>query len=265
MTEDARFHGAVPTYYDRYLGPFLFESYAETLAGRLPRRDGTRVLEIACGTGIVTQRLLRALPPGGSLVATDLSEAMLEFARHKIEDKRLTWRTADAGALPFDDASFDVVVCGFGLMFVPDKSKALSEARRVLAQGGTLLASVWGSLADNPSIGALHEKLVAMFPANPPRFLETPYGFGDAAYWRCGMMDAAFTYVTVDRIHNAASSPSAEDVAKGFVKGSPLFPALTDRGADHDRVIREVTPVLANAGGEKPFRAPLVALLLEAS
>jgi hypothetical protein len=104
-----------------------------------------------------------------------------------------------------------------------------------------------------------------MFPENPPRFLETPYGFGDASFWKDALQGSAFTYVTVDRMHHAGTAPRAEDVATGFIKGSPLFPALAERGADHDQVIREVTKVLAAAGGERPFRTPLLGLLLEAS
>lgn len=265
MTENARFHGSVPTFYDRYLGPFMFESYAEALAGRLPRKDGTRVLEIACGTGIGTERLLRALPRGGTLVATDLTEAMLDFARQKVKDPRVEWRAADMGALPFDAGSFDAVVCGFGLMFVPDKGAALAEARRVLAPGGTYLATTWGPLADLPAIRSMHERLVAMYPANPPRFLETPYGFGDPEFWRKALSGAGFARVSVERVPSDSESKSAEDVATGFVKGTPLFPALQERGADHDQVVREVAAVLAKVGGERPFRAPLFALLLEAS
>ena len=265
MNENARFHGSVPGYYDQYLGPFLFDAYSDALAARLPKREGLRVLEIACGSGRVTERLVRALPPGGSLVATDLNQAMIDFAKTKVPQAGITWQTADAAALPFEDASFDAVVCGFGLMFVPDKTKALSEARRVLVQGGTLLATVWGFLPDNPAIHAMHEKLLTMFPENPPRFLETPYGFGDPSFWKEAAAGSAFTYVTVDRIHHAGQAPSAEDVATGFIKGSPLFLALAERGADHDRVIREVTKVLAQAGGERPFRTPLSGLLLEAS
>jgi SAM-dependent methyltransferase len=265
MNEDVRFQGSVPEFYDRYLGPFMFDAFAEALAGRLPRREGTRVLEVACGTGRVTGPLVRALPAGGSLVATDLNESMLEHARRNVEDRRVRWQVADAAALPFEAASFDAVVCGFGLMFVPDKKKALSEARRVLVQGGTLLATVWRSLEDLPAIGALHERIVGLFPENPPRFLETPYGFGDAAYWRDALAGSAFTYVTVDTVHHAGEAASAQDVATGFVKGTPLFPALAERGADFDRVIREVAAVLARSGGERPFRTPLSALVLEAS
>ena len=265
MTENAGFHGSVPTFYDRYLGPFMFESYAEALAERLPRKDGTRVLEIACGTGIGTERLLRKLPRGGTLVATDLTEAMLDFARQKVADPKVEWRAADMLALPFDAGSFDAVVCGFGLMFVPDKGAALAEARRVLAPGGTYLATTWGSLQELPAIRAMHERLLAMHPANPPRFLETPYGFGDAAFWRKGLASAGFARVSVERIHSDSEAKSAEDVATGFIRGTPLFPALQERGADHDHVVREVAAALAAVGGERPFRTPLHALLLEAS
>ena len=111
----------------------------------------------------------------------------------------------------------------------------------------------------------MHERLVAMFPDNPPRFLETPYGFGDAELWKKELAKAGFARVSVERVHSTSQSPSAEDVATGFIKGTPLFPALQERGADHDRVVREVAAVLAKVGGERPFRIPLFALLLEAS
>ena len=264
MTEN-RFHGSVPSFYDRYLGPFMFESYAEALAERLPRRDGVRVLELACGTGIVTERLLRALPRDGTLLATDLAQPMLDVARRRVEDPRVEWRTADIGALPFDAGSFDAIVCSFGLMFVPDKAAALAEARRVLAPGGTLLATTWGALGELPWVRAMHERLVAMFPDNPPRFLETPYGFGDAGFWKKELAAAGFTRVAVEKVHIASEAPSAEDVATGFIKGTPLFPALQERGADHNRVVRAVAEALAKVGGLRPFRVPLFALLLEAS
>src|SRR5579862_6686982 len=106
MSSDARFTDDVPGNYDRFMGSLLFEPYAADLAGRLPQRDGLRVLETACGTGIVTRRLREALPPSATLVATDLNEAMVAFAREALADAAIEWRVADAQALPFADASF---------------------------------------------------------------------------------------------------------------------------------------------------------------
>ena len=136
----ASFTESVPENYDRYMGPMLFEPYAEDLVERLKIREGMRVLEVACGTGIVTRRLRDALPPGATLIATDLSEPMLAFARQKFDgDRSIEWQQADALALPFADQSFDAVICQFGLMFVPEKLAALREIHRVLTPAGQLL------------------------------------------------------------------------------------------------------------------------------
>ena len=131
----AGFSGSVPALYDLHLGPVLFEPYASDLVSRLPSGDRLRVLEIACGTGIVTRRLQEALPDA-AIVATDLNEPMIDYARGAVPAPGILWQQADAQALGFDDGSFDVVVCQFGFMFLPDKVQGFREARRVLASGG---------------------------------------------------------------------------------------------------------------------------------
>src|SRR6516162_7772967 len=136
MSSLASFSGSVPANYDRYLGPVLFEPYARDLAARMPAGDGVRVLELACGTGRVTRRLREALPETATLHATDLNEPMVDYARAVVAEPGIAWQAADAQALPFPDESFDVVVCQFGLMFLPDKVQGLREARRVLTPRG---------------------------------------------------------------------------------------------------------------------------------
>jgi len=137
----AAFVGDIPANYDRYLGPILFHQFADDLAGRLHVTSGMRVLETACGTGIVTRRLLDRLRGQGSIVATDLNESMLEHGRAHIQGDpaRIAWQTADATKLPFPDGSFDAVVCQFWLMFFPDKAAGLRETFRVLRPGGRYL------------------------------------------------------------------------------------------------------------------------------
>jgi ubiquinone/menaquinone biosynthesis C-methylase UbiE len=165
------FSESVPENYDRYLGPMFFEPYAADIASRLEVRSGIRVLEIACGTGIVTRRLRERIPADGRLVATDLSPGMLARARANLAaNAAIEWKEADAMALPFADASFDAVVCQFGLMFVPDKLGALREARRVLAPGGHLLCNVWDSLAENEYANIGHTVALTMFESYPTRF-----------------------------------------------------------------------------------------------
>src|SRR5215471_3279183 len=115
--QHAAFVGTVPPNYDRYLGPLLFYPYADDIVARLPVSRGMRVLEVACGTGIVTERLVRRLAGQGTLVATDLNEPMIAHAQTRIPDPALEWRQADGTSLPFPDCDFDVLVCQFGVMF----------------------------------------------------------------------------------------------------------------------------------------------------
>jgi len=145
------FQGAVPENYDRHLGPVIFEPWAEDLVSRLANKKYERVLEIACGTGIVTRRLRDVLPATIEIVATDLNSDMFEFAKPKFRDaENVIWQKADASALPFPDCSFDAAICQFGVMFVPDKGAAMRESYRVLRSGGVFLFNVWDSFEVNP-------------------------------------------------------------------------------------------------------------------
>src|SRR5438309_10776420 len=145
----ADFSGSMPEYYDTILGPAQLEAIATDLVRRLPVRPKGDVLELACGTGIVTQRLRERVDSTFRLVATDISEAMLAYARNKVKGK-IDWRVADAAALSFKDATFGAVVCALGVMFVPDKPRLFSEMRRVLIEGGMVLFSCWDRLELNP-------------------------------------------------------------------------------------------------------------------
>jgi SAM-dependent methyltransferase len=123
-TTDAAFAGSIPAIYEQYLGPLLFEPFAEDIAARLHDIAQGRILETATGTGIVTRALVKALPPNVEIVATDLNQAMLDVAAKRLQAPNVKWQQADAQSLPFEDTSFDVIVCQFGVMFFPDKLTA---------------------------------------------------------------------------------------------------------------------------------------------
>ncbi|HEX6742348.1 MAG TPA: class I SAM-dependent methyltransferase, partial [Sphingomicrobium sp.] len=132
---ELRFTGNVPSNYDRLMVPLIFRPYAEELAGRARAFGPSRVLETAAGTGVVTQALSEALPDA-EIVATDLNQPMLDVAAQRVRSSKIRWLAADAQDLPFDEGSFDLVVCQFGAMFFPDKVRGHAEARRVLRPGG---------------------------------------------------------------------------------------------------------------------------------
>jgi SAM-dependent methyltransferase len=265
MSTASEFTGSIPVIYDRCLGPVLFEPYAADLVGRVQTRDDLRTLELACGTGILTRRLREALPMSTTLVATDLNEAMLAYARAAVTDPGIQWRTADAQALPFADASFDVVVCQFGFMFLPDKPQGFREARRVLATGGTLLANVWHSMDANPFARAMQTRLARLYPDDPPRFLETPYGYHDPNRLRADMVEGGWQKVQLEDVQRQSVSPSAADLMTGFVRGSPLNHELVRRGANLDAIVDELVEAVIPVDGERPFTATLAATVITAT
>ena len=253
--------GFGPEFYDRKMGPLLFEPYADELVARVPVRDGLRVLELACGSGIVTRRLRPALPETASLVATDLNEAMLAYARQAMPAAGVEWRAADMQALPFADESFDVVVCQFGLMFPPDKPQAFREARRVLAPGGVLLANVWGLLEENPVMALMHETVQGLYPDDPPRFYETPYGYGHAR--TAEDIAAAGWEAQLDEVRIAVDTLGF-DLAEGYVRGSPLSQDLAAREADPETVIQAFVDAFRREYGSDRFTMTHAATVITA-
>ena len=166
---DRVFAGSIPGLYDRYLAPMLFAGYAEDLAWRTAPLAPAHVLEIAAGTGVVMRALARALPRKVEITATDLNQAMVDFAAAQPGAVRVTWRQADAQALPFADGSFDAVLCQFGVMFFPDRATAYREVKRVLKPGGRYLFSVWDRIEENEFAQIVTDAVAALFPDNPPR------------------------------------------------------------------------------------------------
>ena len=244
---DKAFSGSIARFYETHLVPLIFEPYAADLANRLASKPVTRVLEIAAGTGVVTRALASALPEGVSIVATDLNQPMLDVASEIGTGRRaVQWRQADAMHLPFEDGAFDAVVCQFGAMFFPDRSKAYAEARRVLADGGVFLFNVWDRIEANEFAHTVTTALESVFPADPPRFLaRTPHGYHDRAAIERDLEGGGFTEsARIDTVaaRSKASAPRIPAVA--YCQGTPLRNEIEAR--DPSR-LDEATDIAADA------------------
>jgi len=224
VATDTVFSGSIPALYEQYLVPLLFEPYADDLARRVTSllSDGV-VLEVAAGTGVVTRALRAALPSAVQIIASDLNEAMLRVGEARTSGPGLSFRQADAQRLPFADATADVVVCQFGVMFLPDKRAGYREARRVLRPGGRYLFNVWDRLEQNEVSEIVTGAVAALFPHDPPRFFErTPFGYFDIAAIVQELGDAGFENIEVETVQKVSRAQSAESVAIGLCQGTPL-------------------------------------------
>ena len=262
VSPSANFTG--PQYYNDCLGPVWFDRFAADLVQRLPERPPGDVLEIACGTGIVTRKLRERLSPSVRLVATDLSKAMLDYARAKLQGREgIEWREADALKLPFEDAEFGAVVCGFGIMFMPDRQAALREARRVLADGGILLFNVWDRIEENPHALVNAAVLEAMFPGDPEMQFRLPYDMHDPALLRRLLQGAGFRETSIETKRIAIEGADPRSIAIGQVRGTPRSGLIERRGVSLDLVIDKVSAALTAAGGN-PYRGQARAVIVEA-
>jgi SAM-dependent methyltransferase len=258
----AQFTGSIPAAYDRYLGPMLFEPYAADLVARLAVPPKAAVLELACGTGILTQRLRRALPVTVTLTATDLHEPMVAYARGKLPNAPVTWQQADAQELPFPDAAFDAVACQFGFMFVPDKPRAFAEVRRVLKPNGLLAFNVWLGLEENSFGRIARDTIARYFTSDPPTFYDVPFGYHDVPQIRGLLRAARLNLVSCDTVELEARSPSAKDAARGLVTGNPVVLDVGERAtAPAEEIIEAVATALAAEGGAAPLQLPMRALV----
>ena len=230
---DKVFTGSIPKLYETHLVPLIFAPYAVDLANRLAGRSVTRVLELAAGTGVVTRALASALPSTVSIVATDLNQSMLDQAAVIGTNRAVEWRQADAMQLPFRDGMFDAVLCQFGVMFFPEKSKAFSESRRVLKSGGVFIFNVWDHIKENEFADTVTEALESLFPKDPPRFLaRTPHGYYDRLTIERDLASAGFTaaaQISTVAERSRAESPRVPAVA--YCQGSPLRNEIEARDA----------------------------------
>jgi ubiquinone/menaquinone biosynthesis C-methylase UbiE len=263
---DVRFSGSVPANYERYMVPLLFRPYAKVLAERAKSWQPRRILETAAGTGVVTAALSEALPDA-EIVATDLNQAMLDVAATHVSSANVQFRQADALELPFDDASFDLVVCQFGVMFYPDKVRGNAEARRVLRDGGHYLFAVWDRIERNSLSHLANESLRAAFPDNPPRFMERgPFSYFGREWIERDLRAAGFEQIDIETVELKSRSASAEDGARGLVYGSPMGVELEDYGPGAlDRVYDDLSQAARQYEGPDGFEAPMSAHIVTAT
>ena len=265
---DKVFAGSIPKFYDTLMVPLIFGAYAADTAALVASFSPGAVLETAAGSGVVTRALAPQLRADARYVVTDLNQPMLDYAASRQgADSRIAWQQADALALPFADAAFDVVCCQFGAMFFPNRVAGYAEARRVLRPGGRFVFSVWDRIEENAFADDVTKAVATVFPNDPPRFLaRTPHGYHDVALVREELRRAGFTDVVVETHEKLSRAPSARDAATAYCQGTPLRNEIEARDASLLQLATDrATQAIASRHGAGPVAGKIQAHVIVAA
>src|SRR5262249_41323340 len=218
--------------YERWVVPFIVGPWVPALLDLAELRAGERVLDVACGTGVVSRLAARRVAPGGTATGLDLNEGMLAVAGRLPLPPGLTidWRQGSAVALPFAERTFDVVVCQHGLMFFPDRLKALAEMRRVLTPGGRVAVSVW--TGPSPYFTAQREGLARYVSAEAASTGAVAFSLGDAAELGDLLKSAGFRDVVVHLVRLTLRLPAPEEFLLSPLSALPPAALIAAAGDD---------------------------------
>lgn len=263
MATNIEFTGSIPEIYDKHLGPLLFEPFAEDLSERISNKNSESVLELACGTGRLTNYLFNKLHYA-KIISTDINPDMISFAKKKVTGENIEWMHTDMQEIPFEDSIFDLVICQFGVMFVPDKIKAFKEINRVLKPGGTFLFNTWDKLETNKLAIFSNEFINTYFMDDPITFYHIPFSYFTESDIKMEMNEGGFKNTSFTLVAKAGKSESAAHAAIGFVEGNPVSAFIKERDPKLISVIRDnLANALAEKFGNNPMTCSMNAIVVE--
>lgn len=252
--------GSAPATYQEFLVPAMFAPFAKRLVEHGCVRPGSRVLDIACGTGVVSRAAAILAGTGGSVAGVDLGEPTVAIARaHPAEANAapIDYAQADATVLPFDAEDFDVVLCQQGLQFFPERAAALAEMRRVLKPGGHIAIATWKDI--RPQFSALADALERHVSTEAAQMIYSPYALGDGATLAQLISDAGFREVTVIDETIECTWASHPEFARGYIAASPIAPVFAAASSHSQQAVSdEVAERLApHATADGALRMPM--------
>jgi hypothetical protein len=246
------------------LVPAIFAEWGPRLVTAAGVRSGDRVLDVACGTGVVARAAAARVGPGGRVTGLDLNPGMLAVARRLRPD--LAWHEGDAAALPFADDTFERVLCQFGLMYVPDRVAALREMGRVVTRAGTVAVAVWAAPDRDSSFVLLRELIHRDAGPQAADLLGAPFVLGSMAEVSGLVTAAGLRILRSETPTGTVTFPSAEAFVHAQVDGSPIAGLIADRGETvSQRLLADARQVLRPDGDVPGFSFPIKAHLIVAA
>jgi ubiquinone/menaquinone biosynthesis C-methylase UbiE len=261
--EQWQLDAGAPELYQRYLVPAMTSMWADDLAGLADLGPGERILDVACGTGVVARVAAERVGSAGSVAGLDLNPGMLAVARSlpPVVGAPVEWHEGSALDLPFGDHDFDVVFCQLGLQFFPDRPAALREMLRVLVPEGRLALNVFGPIEHNPATHAISDSLDRRLHSGASLVKRNEHSLADPHELRRLVENAGFTDVTVETATKTVRFPSAMHYVQIQLSGTPLALVVTreapvERERLVEEIITDVSSALAPYAGEEGLQFP---------
>lgn len=255
--ESFQLQGNAPQIYETLNVPALFRPLAEATLREVEVPPGARVIDIACGTGIVGRLVAEKVGKSGSVVGVDLNAGMIEVAKRSapVTGADIEWHQGDVTDLPFPDDSFDLAFCQQGLQFFPDKLAALKDMRRVLAPGGTLILTVWSAVT---ALGAAFADVLTRYvSAEVAKTSVAPFAFNDreviqTLFVESGFLEIKIEIMVVERlIGPAEESIPAIMAAAAYANDIEKLDAAT-----RTAIVKEVGEALKDYRKDEGFAIP---------
>ncbi|HET9419689.1 MAG TPA: methyltransferase domain-containing protein [Nocardioides sp.] len=249
--------GSAAENYERYLVPALFASWVPDLLDAAGVRDGHRVLDVACGTGIVARGAAGRVGANGRVVGLDINDGMLETAKAADVGGVVEWKDGDASEIPFGDGDFDAVLCQQGLQFVPDPVRAAGEMGRVVGDG-PVVVSVWSPLHENVVWDRFADALGRHAGAGAAEIMRSPFQLSDPDRLREVFTRAGFSAVDLASRTHPARFASAEAMVREEQSSSPLAEPVGALDSEAwGALVEDVATILAEHSGEEGISFPM--------
>ena len=235
--------------YERYQVPSVFEPLARIVLDRVPLAPGQRLLDVACGTGIVGRLAAPLVGDSGKILGVDLNPSMLDIAREKspASGPAMVWQEGDAAALPCADETFDVAICQQGLQFFPDKVAALREMRRALVPGGLAAVCVWSSIDNSPFMLAAVDALTRHLGPDTAARVKAPFALGDEDLLRGLIEEAGFKDVDIEATSIIRRMLPPEESVPGQLTATPVGPDVAKLdAATRNALVEDIGAALAD-------------------